>query len=112
MMNTDSEPFFFFIIILHHCSFFFARIKTQDSLFFFTQLCTTTTKQLKPHQSPYTCIMKVTIALLLAGSATASLFSAKESTQQYMWESFKAEHGKVLIFFSHPRKIIFPKGCV
>ena len=39
--------------------------------------------------------MKITLALALMASASATLYSAKESTQKYLFEQFKAEHGKV-----------------
>jgi C1A family cysteine protease len=38
--------------------------------------------------------MKITIALLLAGSASASLYTKSEQHQQFMWKSFVEEHGK------------------
>merc|ERR1719453_2806514 len=37
---------------------------------------------------------KVVLALALASSATATLFTAHEGSQKYMWESFKKEYGK------------------
>ena len=37
--------------------------------------------------------MKITLALALMASASATLYSAKESTQKYLFEQFKAEHG-------------------
>jgi C1A family cysteine protease len=37
---------------------------------------------------------KVVLALALAAGASASLFSADGVAQKYMWENFKAEHGK------------------
>jgi len=37
---------------------------------------------------------KIVLALAMAGSASANLFKAAPAHQKYMWESFKAEHGK------------------
>jgi C1A family cysteine protease len=39
-------------------------------------------------------IYPVVVALALAASASATLYSADHSHQKYMWESFKAEYGR------------------